>query len=291
MATTTPKNLQLQVPEPPRLPAATVEYDSHFQEQFMNVLRLYFNRLRNFEELLSGVTGGGLLRFPYGAFHQDGNTALTAGIAGGSTTPIPVTSTDSFPAAGWILIGTEVIQYTSKTSTTFVGITRGVFGTTSASHSTGDAVTEVQGTGSPTTIGQMLFNNTDYSNSVYTTSADYSKIYFDVPGLYNIQISVQLLNFTTSEDNVTLWFRKNGVDLPATASIQQVNSKHGGTPGATILSLNVFVDVVLGDYIQLAWASDTGNTVVATAPAGTSPVHPVSPAVILTATFVSAIYP
>ena len=109
-------------------------------------------------------------------------------------------------------------------------------------------------------------------------------------GIYNIQISVQLLNFTTSEDNVTLWFRKNGVDIPASASIEQVNSKHGTSPGARILALNIFIDVVADDYISLAWASDTGNTVVATFPAGTSPVHPVSPALILTAQFVSAPY-
>ena len=160
-------------------------------------------------------------------------------------------------------------------------------GTTNVAHTAGAAISEVQGTGSPTTIGTVLLNNTDYSNGVYT-SADFSKVYFDYAGTYNIQISVQLLNFTTSEDNVTLWFRKNGVDVAASASIEQVNSKHGSSPGARILAFNVFLDVVNNDYISLAWTSDSGNTVVATYPAGTSPVHPVSPALILTAQFVSA---
>ena len=88
--------------------------------------------------------------------------------------------------------------------------------------------------------------------------------------------------------SVTLWFRKNGVDVAASASIEQVNSKHGSSPGARILAFNVFLDVVNNDYISLAWTSDSGNTVVAAYPAGTSPVHPVSPALILTAQFVSA---
>lgn len=288
MATTIIRGV-LSAVEPPRLPDATKQYDPRYIDQLNNILRLYFNQLKNFEQLLTTSTGGGLLKFPYGAFHQDGTTTLSSGITNVSTTPISVASTAGFPSAGYILIGNEIIQYTTKTSTTFDGtVTRGVLGTTNVAHSTGDAVSEVQGTGSPTTIGTMLFNNTDYSNGV-SASADYSKVVFDVAGVYNIQISVQLLNFTTAEDNVTLWFRKNGVDIAASASIEQVNSKHGSSPGATILALNLFVDVAANDYLQLAWTSDTGNTVVATAPAGTSPVHPTSPALIFTAQFVSAV--
>jgi len=272
----------------PRLPAATVEWDHRFMEQYSNVLRLYFNQIDAvFKAILTSDTGGAFLSFPYGAFHQDGVTTLSANISNVSTTPVSVASTDGFPSSGWFLIGGEIISYSGKTSTTFTGITRGVLGTTNLAHTAGAAIAEVQGTGSSTTIGQVLFNNTDYSNGVYTTSADYSKIYFTIEGLYNIQISVQLLNFTTTDDNVTLWFRKNGTDIPASASIEQVNAKHGGDPGASILALNFYIDIAPTDYIQVVWTSNTGNTVVATYPAGVTPTHPVSPAIILTASFVS----
>jgi hypothetical protein len=276
------------IPVAPQLPVGPEQYTKHDFDKYSNVLRLYFNQLDNYNRYLTGNSGGSTLRFPYGAFHQDGTTTLSVSISNVSTTPISVASTAGFPSAGWILIGSEIIQYTTKTATTFDGtITRGVLGTTNVAHTAGAAISEVQGTGSPTTIGTVLFNNTDASNGVYA-SADFSKVYFDYDGLYNIQLSAQLLNFTSSEDNVTMWFRKNGVDIPASASIEQVNSKHGSAPGARILAFNLFVDVVNGDYIQLAWASDSGNTAVATYPAGTSPVHPVSPALILTAQFVSA---
>jgi hypothetical protein len=43
------------------------------------------------------------------------------------------------------------------------------------------------------------------------------------------------------------------------------------------------------DYIQLYFASDSGNTLAVTYPPGTSPAHPTSPSVILTATFTSAL--
>lgn len=275
------------VPVAPQLPIAPTQYGKQDADKYSNVLRLYFNQLGNYLQYLSNNSGGSILRFPHGAFHEDGTTTLSSNITNVSTTPISVASTAEFPTAGWILIASEIIQYTGKTSTTFTGITRGVLGTTNVAHTAGVAISEVQGTGSPTTIGTVLFNNTDNSNGVYA-SDDFSKVYFDYSGTYNIQLSAQLLNFTTSEDNVTMWFRKNGVDVPASASIEQVNSKHGSSPGARILAFNVFLDVVNNDYISLAWTSNTGNTVVATYPAGTSPVHPVSPAIILTAQFVSA---
>ena len=275
-------------PAVPNLPLGTQEYERRYQDQFTNVLRLYFNQLRNALSELLGNTGGKYLAFPYGAFHQDGTTTLTTSITNNSTTPIVVGSTKQFPASGWILLESEIIAYTGKTPTTFTGITRGVLGTTNVAHTAGIAISEVQGTGSPTTIGTVLFNNTDYSNGV-SASADYSRIIFDNSGIYNLQLSVQLLNFTSSEDNVTIWLRKNGVDVPVSAGVEQVNSKHGSAPGATIASWNYFLDLAATDYVQLMWTSDSGNTVVATYPAGTSPVHPVSPALIFTAAFVSAL--
>ena len=276
-------------PAPPNLPLGTDQYDRRYQDSYSNVLRLYFNQLKNSLAELFGNQGGKFIAFPYGAFHQDGNTTLSANITNVSVTPIQVASTAGFPVPGWILIGNEIISYTTKTATTFDGvITRGVLGTTNVAHNTGDAVSEVQGTGGALTIGTVLFNNTDFSNGV-SASADYSKLIFDNPGIYNIQISVQLLNFTTSEDNVTLWFRQNGIDIPASASIEEVNSKHGTSPGARILALNIYVSVAAGDTISLAWTSDTGNSVIATYPPGTAPVHPSSPALILTAQFVSAL--
>jgi hypothetical protein len=54
----------------PALPIPTLEYDKAQQDQFENVLRLYFNRLDNYLAGLStsGSTGGSQLYFPYGAF-------------------------------------------------------------------------------------------------------------------------------------------------------------------------------------------------------------------------------
>lgn len=237
-----------------------------------------------------------LLRFPNGAFHQDGATTLSApGITNNSTTPIPVASTALFASSGSILIGTELISYVGKTATTLgsTSVTRGVYGSTNVAHSAGDAVTEALGVPSATTAIGIPFDTTDTSNEVAIDGTDDTKIVTSIAGYYNIQFSAQLLNFTTSDDNVTFWFKHNGNDIAYSAGVTAVPSKHGsgiGSAGATIVSWNLIYPLNAGDNFQLYFASETGNTVCATYPAGVAPVHPVSPSVILTATFVSGLY-
>lgn len=58
-----------------------------------------------------------------------------------SVTTITVDSTEDFPSAGQMTIGTEKISYSGVTSTTFTGCTRGADSTVAASHSDNDDVT------------------------------------------------------------------------------------------------------------------------------------------------------
>jgi hypothetical protein len=59
------KTQPLIAPQQPRLPTATTEYSAQYQDQFTNILRLYFNQLQNFNQLFTTNTGGALLQFPY----------------------------------------------------------------------------------------------------------------------------------------------------------------------------------------------------------------------------------
>ena len=65
----------------PRLPAAPVEYNAQYQEQFMNILRLYFNQLDNLTGVVLGESGGRFIRFPYGAFSSDQDQTTTVNTA------------------------------------------------------------------------------------------------------------------------------------------------------------------------------------------------------------------
>lgn len=276
----------------PNLPLATPQYDARYLDQLNNVLRLYFNQLDKILGQLqtgSGAIDGSGILFPNGAFYQDGYTTLTANMTNNSTTPIQVTSTNGFLSAGGLIIGSELITYTGKTSTTFTGITRGVYGSTNVAHTAGVDVSEAQTLASSATSLPLTLLQTTVSNGVALDATDKTKIVHATAGIYNIQFSIQMLTFDSQIDNVTVWFRKNGADIPYSAGIATIPSIHGGKPGTAIISWNLVEPMNAGDYIQLLFASDSGNTVAATYPPGTTPVHPASPSIIVTSTFVSAL--
>jgi len=85
MATTT-LALLFRGTKAPNQPIAPVEYDQRFQDQFSNVLRLYFNTIDNFTDAIGGTSGGGSLQFPHIAAEDNGEQ-----YASGSNTPTVVT--------------------------------------------------------------------------------------------------------------------------------------------------------------------------------------------------------
>jgi hypothetical protein len=68
-------------PAPPNLPLGTDQYERRYQDQFTNVLRLYFNQLQNALTELTGNAGGKYLAFPYGAFSSYTTQTATANTA------------------------------------------------------------------------------------------------------------------------------------------------------------------------------------------------------------------
>jgi len=91
------KTLDLRPPKAPNLLIAPIAYSQLYQDQLLNALRLYFNQIDNFAQPFSSNTGGGFLKFPNGAFHQDGYTTLTNSIPNSSSTAnIVVASTAGF---------------------------------------------------------------------------------------------------------------------------------------------------------------------------------------------------
>lgn len=65
----------------PNLPLAPNDYQSQYQEQLNNVLRLYFNRLDGYLEKLTASSNTAGLRVPYGAFSDFTSQTTTANTA------------------------------------------------------------------------------------------------------------------------------------------------------------------------------------------------------------------
>jgi hypothetical protein len=91
-------------------------------------------------------TGVGINMTPLYELHTTGQNYFVNGVSGGFTrinnaagitaaaTTITVDSTTGFPTAGIIIIESEIIRYTGKTSTTLTGCVRGNFLSTAAAH-------------------------------------------------------------------------------------------------------------------------------------------------------------
>lgn len=212
------KTAPLISPQQPRLLAAPMQYDPQYQEQYSNALRLYFNQLQNFNQLFTTNTGGALLQFPNGAFH--------------------------------------------------------------------DTTTQTQS--AINTAKAVTFNATDNTNGI-ALGTPTSRVVTSVSGYYNFQFSMQLDKASGAAASVWIWPKVNGVNIAASASKVSIQ----GTTAESVPAWNFVLPMIAGDYFELYWLTDdTAVQIKYEAGFGTAPNDvPAIPSVILTATFVSALFP
>jgi hypothetical protein len=91
-------------PVPPNLPLGPEQYERRYQDQYSNVLRLYFNQLKNSYGLVLGDRGGQYLQFPYAAIQR--NTDLTFSL----NTPTQITFEQNDYLSGCTNDGTDGIH-------------------------------------------------------------------------------------------------------------------------------------------------------------------------------------
>jgi hypothetical protein len=112
----------------------------------------------------------------------------------------------------------------------------------------------------------MIFNTTDLSNGVTMVSdgSNLTRITFANTGIYNIQFSVQIQNVDNAEHDVTIWIRKNGVDVPGSAGFVQVPKRRAagaGNEGHIITGWNYVLSIVAGEYYQIIWSTTNAANV------------------------------
>ena len=142
-------------------------------------------------------------------------------------------------------------------------------------------------TAASTTVAYAVtFNTTDFSNGI--TLSNNSRLNVKNAGLYNLQFSIQLKNTTNDGQDVDIWFRKNGTNIPNSNSrFHPPQRKSSGDPSHIIAALNFFVDMAANDYIEIVWRTANTDVSIEAFGAGTSPTRPAVPSVIATMSFVS----
>lgn len=99
-------------------------------------------------------------------------------------TSVTVTSAAGLPAAGYILVGSEIIQYLSKSTNTLNDLARGAIGTTAAAHADGASVTDAtKGWGMPigvaSTIELRTWSHDNFGEDLVLNPRDGAIYYWD----------------------------------------------------------------------------------------------------------------
>jgi hypothetical protein len=133
----------------------------------------------------------------------------------------------------------------------------------------------------PNVAQAVVFENTTLSEGVTVEQDDnnyFSKIVVANPGVYDIQFSGQIhhLGGGGVGEIFTMWFRKNGTDIPHSRTIWHVPNGKYGVP-----TLNFFVTAENpGDYFQLVGYPDNTQIVLEATPNGDG--VPAVPSMIMT---------
>ena len=115
-----------------------------------------------------------------------------------------------------------------------------------------------------------------------------SKITAAQSGVYNIQFSAQLSNPEATEYDVDIWFKKNDQNIPDSNSRFTVPKKHGSINGHVVASLNLLVDLDVGDYVEIVWRTENSEVFIECIGEQINPIRPANPSIIVTAQYVSS---
>jgi len=130
----------------------------------------------------------------------------------------------------------------------------------------------------PNTALPMMLNNTLTADGFTIVSG--SHITAEHNGTYNIQFSAQLDKTDSGNDDVDIWFRKDGVNVPDSNTRLTLV----GNNTKLVAAWNYLDYLASGSYIEIMWYSaDTDLRILAQA-SSSSPDRPAIPSVIVTIT-------
>ena len=172
-------------------------------------------------------------------------TTLSAAITSTtSTSPISLTSTAGILSSGTLTIGSEQISYTAKTVSTITGITRGVSGTTAATHLIGAAV--IDGATWSTVTGPWATSWENVENVLLFASPTNTKLFRDNVGNKE------------GTSNMTSFVERTGLTLTSASQPDQTTVKRikAVWPKMTVTnsdSVNFYVSTQMSTEDGISW--------------------------------------
>lgn len=140
-----------------------------------------------------------------------------------------------------------------------------------------DSTTQTASVSELNTPIAMRFDTTEYSNAVTIVSGTQLKVTH--PGVYSIQFSALLYSTNNTTQNIFIWFRKNGQDIPrSTTDVTMTKNEK------VVAAWNYVESANGGDNFEIMWATPVTDIYLFAAPTGSNPTRPAAPSVIATVT-------
>lgn len=133
-------------------------------------------------------------------------------------------------------------------------------------------------------VNLMKFNSVYDSEdgTQYAIKKDTNRLYVTQTGVYNIAFSAQLDHLGGGNTTAYIWIRVNGIAVPYSASKVVI----AGPNDEKVTAWNWVLTLGANDYIEIAWASPSTDTILLAEPAAGN--IPAIPSVIVTMTWVSS---
>ena len=137
----------------------------------------------------------------------------------------------------------------------------------------------------------ITYDASDFLDGVTLSSG--SRLTVPSAGVYVVSFSIQFKNTTNAVQDIDIWLRKNGTDIPDTNSRFSIAARKGaGNPSHLIATTPIMVELAADDYVQVMWhVTDVGVSIehypAVTYSAGVTPAHPATPSAIVQVEFMS----
>jgi hypothetical protein len=138
---------------------------------------------------------------------------------------------------------------------------------------------------STTTAYAMTFNTTDFAE--FVSVASNSRITVQKSGVYDLQFSSQFVNTDSAIQDIDIWIRKNGTDIPLSRGSISIPNRHGSVDGRILPSWNYLLQLAANDYVEIMWSATSTTVSMTTIPTDVSPTRPAAASVIATVNHVS----
>jgi hypothetical protein len=132
----------------------------------------------------------------------------------------------------------------------------------------------------------VVYDTTEESNGVYLSNS--SRLNVRNAGVYNVQFSLQFANQDNAPQYADVWFRVNGTDVARSASRFDIAARKSSTDWSHVIgTVNIFLDLNAGDYVQIAGTTSSTLVVLEHYAADTVIPRPAIPAAIVTLNYIA----